>query len=126
VSRLASIPSPRYPAGRIVIWQVLASVVVAVGAAWWAGWQGILSALLGGAVNVCAVVFYAMLVRFGGAQTATATVRTMLRAEAAKIAVIVLLLALALTSYRDMVHGAFIAAFVCTVLVSQAAILIRD
>jgi len=70
-----------------------------------------------------------MLVRLGGAsgaQTAAATVRTMLRAEAAKIAVIVVLLGLALTGYRDMVPGAFIAAFVCTVLVSQAAILIRD
>ena len=38
----------------------------------------------------------------------------------------VVLLGLALTGYRDMVVGAFIAAFVCTVLVSQAAILIRD
>jgi ATP synthase protein I len=129
VSRLASIPSPRYPAGRIALWQLLASAAVAAGAGWWAGWQGILSALLGGVVNVGAGVAYAMLVRLGGAsgaQTAAATVRTMLRAEAAKIAVIVVLLGLALTGYRDMVPGAFIAAFVCTVLVSQAAILIRD
>jgi ATP synthase protein I len=126
VSRLASIPSPRYPAGRIALWQLLASAAVAAGAGWWAGWQGILSALLGGGVNVCAGVVYAMLVRLGDAQTAAATVRTMLRAEAAKIAVIVVLLGLALTGYRDIVPGAFIAAFVCTVLVSQAAILIRD
>ena len=77
-------------------------------------------------MNVSAGVVYATLVRFGRAETAGATVRTMLRAEAAKIAVIVLQLGLVLTSYRDIVHGAFIAAFVCTVLVSQAAILIRD
>lgn len=126
MSRFASIPSSRYPVGRIALWQLLASLVIAGGAWWWAGWQGILSALLGGIVNVCAGVVYAMLVRFGGAQTAGATVRTMIRAEAAKIAVIVVLLGLTLTGYRDIVPGAFIAAFVCTVLVSQAAILIRD
>jgi hypothetical protein len=53
-------------------------------------------------------------------------VRTALRAEAAKIAVIVLQLWLILTTYRDVVHVAFFSAFVITVLVSQAAILVRD
>jgi F0F1-type ATP synthase assembly protein I len=67
-----------------------------------------------------------MLVWLGRPETATATVRTMIRAEAAKITVIVLQLWLVLTSYRDIVLGAFFAAFVLTVLVSQAAILIRD
>ena len=77
-------------------------------------------------VNVSAGVVYAMLVRLGRPETAAAIIRTMLRAEAAKIAVIVLQLWLILTTYREVVHGAFIAAFVVTVLVSQAAILIRD
>jgi len=99
---------------------------VAAAGGWWAGWPGVLSALLGGMVNVCAGIVFALLVRVGSPQTAAATVRTMLRAEAAKIAVIVLLLWLVLTGYREMVHGAFIAAFVLTVIVSQAAILIRD
>ena len=126
MARPASIPAPRYPAGRIALWQLLASAVDAAGGGGWAGWHGVLSALLGGVVNVSAGVVYATLVRFGGAETAAATVRAALRAEAAKIAVIVLQLGLVLTSYRDIVHGAFIAAFVCTVVVSQAAILIRD
>jgi F0F1-type ATP synthase assembly protein I len=77
-------------------------------------------------VNVCAGVVYAMLVWLGRSQTAAGTIRTGLRAEAAKITVIVLQLWLVLTSYPDIVPGAFIAAFVCTVLVAQAAILIRD
>jgi F0F1-type ATP synthase assembly protein I len=85
-----------------------------------------LSAILGGVVNISAGVVFALLVRLGRSGTAAATVRTMIRAEAAKIAVIVLQLWLVLTSYRDIVHGAFIAAFVLTVLVAQAAILIRD
>lgn len=77
-------------------------------------------------MNVSAGVVFAMLVRLGRPTTAAATVHTMVRAEAAKIAVIVLQLGLVLTSYRDVVHGAFFAAFVITVFVSQAVILDRD
>ena len=122
----ASASAPRYPTSRIALWQLLACAVAAGAGGWWAGWQGALSAFLGGAINVSAGVVFAILVRLGRSGTAAATVRTMLRAEATKIAVIVLQLWLVLTSYREIVHGAFIAAFVCTVLVSQAAILIRD
>lgn len=122
----ASIPVQRYPAGRIAVWQLLGSAAVAAGGGWWAGWHGALSGLLGGIVNVSAGVVFAMLVRLGRPETAAGTVRTMIRAEAAKIAVIVLQLWLVLTSYRDVVPGAFITAFVLTVLVSQAGILIRD
>ena len=85
-----------------------------------------MSGLLGGIVNVSAGVVSAMLVRLGRPETAAATLRTTLRAEAAKIALIVLQLWLVLTTYREVVHGAFFAAFVVTVLVSLAAILIRD
>jgi len=126
VAHPASLSASRYPAGRIALWQLLASAVAAGAGGWWAGWHGALSAFLGGLVNVAAGVVFAMLVRVGRPETAVATLRTMLRAETAKVAVIVLQLWLVLTSYRDIVPGAFIAAFVCTVLVSQAAILIRD
>jgi len=52
--------------------------------------------------------------------------RTMFRAEAVKITLIVLQLWFILTSYADVVHAVFFSSFVVTVLVSQAAILIRD
>lgn len=82
--------------------------------------------MLGGVVNIAAGVVFAMLIALGRPVSAEATVRTMLRAEVAKITVIVLQLWLILTTYRDVVHAAFFSAFVVTVLVSQAAILIRD
>jgi ATP synthase protein I len=126
VAHPASLAAPRHPAGRIALGQLLASAVAAGLGGWWAGWHGALSGFLGGIVNVSAGVVFAMLVRLGRPETAGATLRTMVRAEAAKVSVIVLQLWLVLTSYRDIVPGAFIAAFVCTVLVSQAAILIRD
>jgi hypothetical protein len=50
----------------------------------------------------------------------------MIRAEAAKITLIVLQLWLVLTTYRDVVPAALFAAFVVTVLVWTAAIVIRD
>ena len=46
--------------------------------------------MLGGMVNVAAGAVFAMLVWLGRPQTVGATVRTLFRAEAAKVAVIVL------------------------------------
>jgi F0F1-type ATP synthase assembly protein I len=117
---------PRYPAYRIAGWQLLATAVVAGIAAWMAGWQGALSGFLGGIVNVSAGIVFAVLTQLGRPFTAVGTVRAMMRAEAAKITVIVIQLWLLLSTYKDMVHGAFFSAFVVTVLVTQAAILIRD
>jgi ATP synthase protein I len=79
--------------------------------------------LLGGLVNVSAGIVFAMLVSIGRPMTATGTLRTMLRAEAAKIIVIVLQLWVLIGMYRQMVYAAFFAAFVVTVLVSPAAAL---
>ena len=117
---------PGFPVGRIAGWQLLATVAIAAIAGWWAGLHGALSALLGGLVNITAGVVYAVVVGLRRAPTAGDTVRTMIRAEAAKITLIVLQLWLVLTTYRDVVPAALFAAFVVTVLVWTAAIVIRD
>ena len=121
---MSSVPPPspqHYPAARIAAWQAIASIVVALFAGWLAGWHGAVSALLGGVVNVSAGIVFAMLVNVGRSATVVGTVRTMLRAEAAKIIVIVLQLWALIGTYRQMVYAAFFAAFVVTVLVSPAA-----
>ena len=118
--------SPRFPIRRVAGWQAIATLLIAVVAGVWTGWHGVISALLGGAVNVAAGVVFAVLIALEQSASAAATVRTALRAEAAKIAVIVLQLWLILATYREVVHAAFFSAFVITVLVSQAAILVRD
>jgi ATP synthase protein I len=117
---------PGFPVGRVAAWQLLATVAIVAIAGWWAGLHGALSALLGGLVNITAGVVYAVVVGLSRAPTAGDTVRTMIRAEAAKITLIVLQLWLVLTTYRDVVAAALIAAFVVTVLVSTAAIVMRD
>ena len=117
---------PGFPVGRIAGWQLLATLAIAAIAGWWAGLHGALSALLGGLVNITAGVVYAVVVGLRRAPTAGDTVRTMIRAEAAKITLIVLQLWLVLTTYRDVVPAALFAAFVVTVLVWAAAIVFRD
>jgi F0F1-type ATP synthase assembly protein I len=117
---------PGFPVGRIAGWQLLTTLAIAAIAGWWAGVPGALSALLGGLVNITAGVVYAVVVGLRRAPTAGDTVRTMIRAEAAKITLIVLQLWLVLTTYRDVVPAALLAAFVVTVLVWTAAIVIRD
>jgi ATP synthase protein I len=104
----------------------MATLALAVVAGVWAGFHGALSAVLGGVVNIAAGAVFAVLIALNPSATATGTVRTMLRAEAGKITVIVLQLWLVLSNYRDVVHAAFFSAFVVTVLVSQAAILVQD
>ena len=118
--------SPGFPIRRVAGWQGIATLFVALVAGVWAGAHGALSAVLGGLVNISAGVVFAVLIAVNPSATAAGTLRTMLRAEAGKIIVIVLGLWLVLTTYGDVVHAAFFSAFVITVLVSQAAILVQD
>jgi len=116
----------RYPAFRIAGWQLVATAVVAAFGGWAAGWHGVLSGLLGGIVNISAGIVFAVLARLGNPRTAITTVSAIIRAETAKITVIVLQLWIVLSTYKDVVHGAFFAAFIVTLLVTQAAILFRE
>jgi ATP synthase protein I len=116
---------PGFPVGRIAAWQLFATVAIAAIAGVGAGLHGALSALLGGLVNVTAGIVYAVVVALRRSRAPGDTVRTMIRAEAAKIMLIVLQLWLVLTTYRNVVAAALIAAFVVTVLVWTAAIVIR-
>ena len=112
---------------RIVLqWQVIATAALSLLAALLWGWDGAISAALGGAINVFAGWVYGWRVAQGEARTAGEALRTMLRAEAIKILLIVVGLWLVLSSYREIVHGAFFAAFVVTVGVFAAAIAVRD
>lgn len=113
---------------RIVLrWQLIATAVLTlVAMAFW-GLHGALSAALGGGVNVLAGWVYGWRVSRGGeAKTAAEALAKMFRAEAYKIVLIILGIAVVLTTYRDIVHAAFFASFVITVMVFAAAIAVRD
>jgi len=112
---------------RIVLrWQVIVTAVLTLVAALLWGKDGAISAALGGAINVISGWVYGWRVAQGEARTAGEALRTMLRAEAVKVVLIVVGLWLVLANYGEIVHVAFFLAFVITVLVFAAAIAVPD
>jgi ATP synthase protein I len=119
-------PLSTKPIRSVLKWQAIATAAIATVGGAWAGVHGALSALLGGVVNISAVVVYALMLGISKPATAGGTVVAMFRAEASKILVIVLQLWLVFATYRDIVPAAFLAAFVITVLLFAVALLVRD
>jgi ATP synthase protein I len=123
-------PLKTKPIRTVLLWQVVATLAMAAIAGVWGGGHGALSALLGGGVNLVAGVVYAFLLGVGLRARPVPDVGTslfaMLRAEAAKILVIIGGLVLALMTYRELVPAAFFTAFVVTVIVFSMAIFVRE
>jgi len=123
-------PLKSAPIRTVLLWQLVATAVVAIGAGLWAGSRGAISALLGGAINLAAGIAYAGLLGIGARRAelrdAAASVLVMLRAEAAKLAVIIGGLWAALSTYRDVEPAAFFTAFVVTVIAFSMAFFVRD
>lgn len=129
-------PLSTKPIRRVLRWQAMATVVMA--AVSWAsvavfgnsgagaGAHAALSAVLGGVVNITAVVVYAAVLGISKPSSAGGTVAAMFRAEASKILVIVAQLWLVLAHYQDVVPVAFLATFIVTVLLFGIALLDRD
>ena len=69
---------------------------------------------------------FAFMVSRSKAGTAGEALRGIFRAEATKIMLILVQLSVVLANYRDIVHVAFFATFVITVMVFAAAIAVRD
>ena len=112
---------------RIVLsWLVIVTAVLSL-LAWllW-GWDGALSAALGGAVNLVAGWVYGWRISQGEARTAGEAIATMFRAWGIKVLLIIVGLVLVLSMYKGIVHAAFFATFAVTVGVFAAAVAIRD
>lgn len=108
-----------------MVWQLAASAAIAMAAAVLAGIHGFLSAVLGGGIGVVGVLVFALMSAKRNVSPGHA-VRIALRAEAAKIAVIVLLLWLTFAAYRELVVVAFIGSFMVSVLLSGIAYAVTD
>ena len=118
-------PLPR-PIRIVLRWQVIATAGLTLAAAFLWGANGAISAALGGVVNIVAGWVYGWRAAQGEARTAGEALRTIFRAEAIKVLVIIVGLVLVLSGYKDIVHEAFFASFVVTVAVFAAAIAVRD
>ena len=118
--------APARPIRIVLRWQLIVTAVSTLVAALLWGADGAVSAVLGGGINVVACAVFGWRVAQGEARTAGEALRTMLRAEALKIVLILAGLWAVLSSYESIVHVAFLATFVITVVVFAAAIAVPD
>jgi len=114
------------PIRTVLRWQLLATAALMLVAAAWVGTPGALSAALGGSVSVFSGLAAAVVASLGRAGSAGEVLLVALGAEAVKIGLIVVLLWLALTMYRDIVVLAFIGTFTATALIFAMAFFVRD
>ena len=119
-------PLSTKPIRRVLRWQAIVTVAMAAVAGLWGGSHAALSAMLGGVVNITAIVVYAVVLAISNPTSAGGTVAAMFRAEAGKILVIIGEMWLVLTMYKDVVPLAFLATFVITVLLFRLAFIDRD
>ncbi|MFO1320885.1 MAG: ATP synthase subunit I [Burkholderiales bacterium] len=118
--------SQNRPLKVVLRWQVLVTTGVAAAAAILGSTNAALSAICGGAVSIVGGIAFQFFARPARIQTAGTALLSVLRAEAVKVLVIVALLWLAMTLYKDMVPTIFIATFMLAVLIQSMAFFVRD
>lgn len=110
----------------VLRWQFLATFGVAFAAGVSIGGHAAISAVLGGMVMMVGGSVYAVMTGGNKVRSAGDTLRTLFRAEASKIGLIVLQLWTVLTAYESVVPAVFIGTFIVAVLIYPVALLVRD
>jgi len=112
---------------RIIIrWQLLFTLIAALGCYIWVDSHSAISALLGGFISVASSSAFALIVSLHKGKSASGTLRTALRAEAVKIIVIVISLWQVLTQFENINLIVFIGTFTATVIINSMALLISE
>ena len=114
------------PIRTVLAWQVIATAALTLVFGWFLGRHGALSAALGGAVGLAGGVGFAVAVQRGRDKSAGGTLVTALQAESVKIGLSVILLWVALTTYKDVVAAACVGSFVLSILIFSMAFFVRD
>lgn len=107
-------------------WQLAATAAIASVAAFLGGTHAAISVMFGGGAVVIAGAAYALTISLSAPRTAGETIRVLLRAEAIKVALIVLELWLVFTSYREVVPLPLVGTLIVTVLLWPVALLYRE
>ena len=106
--------------------QAIATLAVAGIAAALGGLHALLSAVLGGTINLAANALYALAYRLLRPAGPGGVVIAALRAEASKILLVLLLLLAVLVIYPQVVLAAFLPAFILTALLFRLVLIVRD
>jgi ATP synthase protein I len=112
---------------RIVMrWQLIATLAMVLILGLIGGFHGAASALLGGVVSIVAAAAFAVIISRDRDSTAGGVLITAIKAEAVKIIVMITLLWLVMTLYKDVVAVGFIGTFALTVLIFGMALFVTD
>jgi ATP synthase protein I len=114
------------PIRTVLRWQLLVTVVLAAVFGLLSGRHAAASAALGGAVTIVAGLVFALVGNLARGQPAQFALLGMLRAEAIKVGLTVLLLWLVLKLYDAVVVVDLILTFVITTLIFSMAAFVRD
>ena len=114
------------PLRTVLRWQVYATAASMLIAGLWFGRHGALSALLGGLINVTAGAVFGLVATRSRKRTVGEALIALMRAEAGKVALIVLQLWLVLVNYKQLVLAPFFGTFILTVIFFSMAFFVRD
>lgn len=125
ITRVALLIEGR-PIRTVLKWQCYATAAIALIAGILMGLPGALSALLGGLVNITAGAVFGVVATHSRKRTAGEALIAMMRAEAGKVALIVVQLWLVLAYVKPLLLAPFFGTFVLTVIFFSAAIFVRE
>ena len=109
--------------------QVLATIIAASIAAWFAGVHGAISAALGGLISIIAGLVFVLLAARSAesrGRSAGEVLFAALKAEAAKIFLALLLLWFVLATYQEVVVVGLLGSFVVSILIFSMALFAGD
>jgi ATP synthase protein I len=114
------------PFRTVLRWQLVATAAFTLIFGFYAGLHGALSGALGGLIGVAGGGAFAALGSLADGKPAGTALVAMLRAEAVKIGLMVLLLGLVLTTYTQVVVLGLITSFLVSALIFSMAAFVRD
>jgi len=109
--------------------QVLATIIIASIAAWYAGAHGAISAVLGGLISIIAGLVFALFAARSAeskGKSAGEVLFAALKAEVAKLLLAMVLLWLVLATYQEVVLVGLLGSFVVSILIFSMALFAGD
>jgi ATP synthase protein I len=110
----------------IVGLQILSTAVATLLSAWLTGRHGAISAALGGLIGIVPGVVFVVLGSRSKSKSAGEALYGALRAEAVKVALMIVFLWVSLQAYEGVVAASLIGSFLATVVIFSMAVLVRD
>jgi ATP synthase protein I len=111
---------------KVILWQLAATVLLAIAAGAIAGSHAALSATLGGVISIVSGLAFSKLTRTRNGLTASGILVVALKAELVRLALMIALVLLVLLVYRDVVVVGLIGSFLVTVVIFTMAFFVRE